>query len=168
MEKKGMYPCHVWGMENAGEAYEALRGELVKDYGEETCLGDGTVLHDNYMWDEGGRCLVRCKECGGLVLRQASEYHSFSDDDGDGYYRDWVPVSSVEEADLLNLLWDVLEMENHPFRGLRKNNSRLSWTGGEEPRPYDPEELKRMIRAKYSEVNREALEEKMGKVGEGE
>ena len=165
MKKEGRYPCHVWGMADPKEAYEAFRGETVKDYGEDTYLEGGTVLHGNCMWDEGGRRLVRCLDCGGLVICQSSEFHSFSDD-GDGYYRDWIPVSSVEEADLLNILWGALEMESYPFRHLRKNNGVYAWTKGEEPRPYDPGELREMIRAKYPEAGREALEKLIGEAGE--
>ena len=166
MKKAERYPCHIWGMADAGEAYGAFRGDLVKDYGEDTCLGDGTLLHENYMWDEGGRCLLRCRDCGGLVLRQSSEFHSSFGDDGDGYYKDWIPVSSAREADLLNILWEALEAESCPFRCLRKNNSRVSWTGGGEPQPCDPEELERRIREKYPEADQEALEEMIRKAGE--
>ena len=40
------------------------------------------------------------KDCGGYILVQRSEYHSFSDDP-DSYYTDLFPVSSPEEADEL-------------------------------------------------------------------
>ena len=151
------YPCHFWETEDAEKAKEAFKGTLVRDYGEYTALEDGTVLHYNYMWDDGTRFLVRCDECGGLVIMQRSEYHSCFDD-GDDYYRDWIPVSSVEEADLLNILRDGLELEGYPFRHLRGNNFEYFWTRSGAPEPYDPEELKEKIRRKYSWLKPEQKE----------
>ena len=163
------FPCHLWEMEDANAARKGFRGTLVREYGEETTLEDGTVLHDNYVWDEGDRYLVRCKECGGLVMAQKSEFHSFSDDDD--YYSDYIPIASVEEADLLNLLWYALDLEGYPYRGLRGNNFQYFWKAGEEPRPYDTEKLKAEIRKKYAKLppaQKEMLEKMMADAGKEE
>lgn len=143
-----MYPCHIFGIADAAKAYEEFQGEMVRDYGENVCRPDGSVLHWNYMWDDGRRYLVRCKKCGGLLMMQDSEYHSMSDSP-DGYYSDWLPVASEEEGDLLNILLDVMEFENYPCSHLRENNGSFFWTGGKGPRSNDPEDLKRKIRERY-------------------
>ena len=111
--KEPRFPCHIYEIADAKEVYDSFRGELVKEYGDNVTLDDGTVLHENYMWDDGRRSLVRCKECGGLVIVQSSEYHSFLDSP-DGYYRDWIPAASEEEADLLSILFDATELEVFP------------------------------------------------------
>ena len=149
-KKETCFPCHIYGIRDAKEAYNSFKGEMVRDYGESTGLEDGTVLRYNHMWDDGGRFLSRCEICGGLMLFQKSEFHSFSDGDDD-YYSDVIPVASVEEADLLNILWGPMELESYPYRSLRGNNFRYHWKAGEEPCPYDPDELKEKIRAKYAD-----------------
>ncbi len=149
MEKKmNRYPCHIYEIPEGKDAIAALKVERVKDYGDCVHLDDGTVLHWNYTWDDGGRMLLRCRECGALLLLQSSEYHSFSDSP-DGYYSDWIPAATEEEADLLNILLDVLELEDYPCRHLRSNNFSYFWTEGEDPQPQDPEDLKRQILEKY-------------------
>ena len=163
---KGCFPCHIWGIEDAVKAKDAFRGTAIRIYGDETELEDGTVLHMNYMWDDGSRRLLRCSQCGGLVIRQRSEFHGGLDDDAD--YLDWIPVASEEEADLLNILWGPLELEGYPFRLLRANDYRYFWTEAGEPVPYDPEELKEKIREKYSGLKpeqKEMLENLIRKAG---
>ena len=94
-EKMG-YPCVGFEMEYVRDAVDHFRGnlELVKDYG--GCCGDN-LLHE---WDDGRRVLFRCKACGGYILKQYSEYHSFSGDDSATAY--YFPVSGPEEAAELN------------------------------------------------------------------
>ncbi len=142
--------CHIYGIEDADEAYKQWEVEFVKGYGDETKLEDGTLLHDNYECDEGHRGLLRCKSCGGLLLFQASTYISMSDGP-DGHYEDVIPVWSEEEADLLNILLGPREFADHPFRHLRVNNHKCFWTRGEQPRPMDIAELKRAIAEKYKD-----------------
>lgn len=163
--KEPRFPCHIYDIEDANEAYDSFRGELVKEYGDDVSLDDGTVLHGNYMWDDGSRSLVRCKKCGGLLIMQSSEYHSFSDSP-DGYYKDWIPVASEEEADLLNILLGAMEMENVPCRHIRRNNGEVFWTNDKEPERYDPEDLIRAIREKYSDADPEQLDNLIGDVEE--
>ena len=157
-EKKieGRFPCHVWEMEDAGEAHKSFRGKMVRDYDEYTDLEDGTVLHWNYMWDEGNRYLVRCNECGGLKMVQRSEFHAFEDDDD--YYSDEIPIASVEEGDLLNILWGPLDLEGYPYRSIRGNNFQYFWKAGKEPKPYDTEKLRKEIREKYKDLSPEKKE----------
>ena len=154
---KTRYPCHIWEIADAKEAYDSFRGELIREYGEDVSLDDGKVLHWNYMWDDGWRSLVRCRKCGGLLIMQSSEYHSFSDSP-DGYYKDWIPAASEEEADLLNILLGAVEMENVSCRHIRGNNGDIFWKRGKEPGAYDPEELVRQIRKKYKDADPELLD----------
>jgi len=151
------FPCHIYEIADAVEAYASFRGELIKEYGDNVTLSDGTVLHWNYMWDDGSRYLVRCKKCGGLLIMQSSEYHSFSDSP-DGYYKDWIPAASVKEADLLNILLGAMEMENVPCRHIRRNNDDVFWTEGKEPEAYDPDELAQAIKKTYPDADPELLD----------
>nr|MCR4876205.1 hypothetical protein [Clostridiales bacterium] len=155
--KTPCYPCHIYEMADAKEAYESFEAERIKEYGDDVSLEDGTVLHQNYMWDDGGRTLVRCKKCGGLLIVQSSLYESFSDSP-DGRYTDWIPAASEEEADLLNILYGARDMEDFPCRHLRRNNHDLFWTDGREPEACDPEDLIRAIREEYSGADPEQME----------
>ena len=156
--KASRFPCHIYDIADAKEAHNSFRGELVKEYGDNVSLKNGKVLHWNYMWDDGSRSLVRCRDCGGLLIKQDSEIHSFTDAP-DGFFQDWIPVASEEEADLLNILLTNLEMESVPCRHLRGNNRYFFWTKNKEPEPHDPEELIRRIREKYPDAASELLED---------
>ena len=92
-----------------------------------TDYGDTCNKHPLYTWDDGHRTLVRCKNCGGYILVQRSEYHSFTDDP-DSYYTDLFPVSSPEEADELNRKYDGFAIERK-FKGryLAETNNRICW-----------------------------------------
>ncbi len=156
-KKATRFPCHIYGIEDAKEVYDTFQASPLKYYGDDVSLEDGTVLHDNYAWDDGRRTLVRCKKCRGLMIRQSSVYESFSDAP-DGYYEDWIPVASEKEADLLNILLGAGDLEDYPCRHLRKNNRNFFWTKGNEPEANDPEELIRQIREKYAGLNPALLE----------
>ena len=89
-------------------------------------------------------------------------------DDPDLYYRDCIPVATVEEADLLNILWDEEELKKKSCRHLQRNDMRRLWTGGMKPVSNDPEKLKKRIRMKYSTLNpeqKEMLEKLMAEAG---
>ena len=166
------YPCHIWEIEDAKAAYDAVSHSCVREYGSACELEDGTFLHLNYPdWhDEGGRILTRCKGCGCLMLIQHSmlEASLMFFDEPNEYHWDYVPVATAEEADLLNLLWDGGELRECPVRHLRRDDVRYYWTEGKQPVPYDPEELKEKIREKYSGLSpeqKEMLEEKMRNAG---
>lgn len=163
LENAACYPCHIYGIRDAKDAEkENLNVERVRDYGARTKLEDGTVLHDNWpAWhDEGGRYLLRCTVCGALRLMQCSMAECpFGDwDEPDEYYRDYVPVATVEEADLLNILWDEKELKQYPFRRFSRHDFSRGWTEGEEPCPYDAEELRKRIREKYAGLKKEQKE----------
>jgi hypothetical protein len=90
--------CVGFDLPTAVEAHKHFHGMLEElwDYGDKC---NENVLH---TWDDGGRKLCRCHDCGGLVLVQKSEYHGQENDD---YYTDYFPVDSVQEAEQLNELY---------------------------------------------------------------
>ena len=148
--------------DSARPAEDSFKTEFIKDYGDTVCLPDGTKLHDNidgeynnYIDPFGGRTLVRCSQCGALMLRQSTcDPNPF---DGFEYLDDWIPVASETEADLLNILLSGQEFTAYPFRHYRRVDRRGGWTEGEAPRPGDPEELIRLIREKYAHADEEQL-----------
>lgn len=163
---EGRFPCHVWEMEDAEKAGNDLALAEVKSYGTCLNLGNRLKLHDNYDPDDsyGIRRLYRCRKCGGLVIEQVSmDAYDFDEPDIDRYY---IPVSSVQEADLLNILEG--NVMGTPFRRLYSYTCRSTsykWLKGEEPVPYDIEALKEKIREKYADLDPEGkalLEKKMG------
>ena len=165
-----LYPCHLYGIEDAKEAYEAIDAERIRNYGECVSLEDGTLLHHNFpsSHDEGGRYLTRCNVCGGLMLVQSSSEDCPYWDDPDLFYRDCIPVATIEEADLLNILWDETELKEKSCRHLQRDDMRKLWTEGKDPVPYNPDELKEKIREKYSllsKIKKEMLEKLIGEVG---
>ena len=80
-------------------------------------------------------------------------------DEPDEYYRDCIPVETVEEADLLNILLGAAEMENVPCRHIRGNNGDVFWTGDKEPEAYDPDELVQAIKKAYPDADPELLDD---------
>ena len=118
-----MIKCDAFDMQNPNEALKHIRDnwEVVEDYGSEL------YNHHLYVFDDGGRILGRCKKCEQLILLQSSEFHSFSDD-GDSYYSDYFPVSSIEEAEKLNELYDGHQIESKfKDKWLCKTNSYSIW-----------------------------------------
>ena len=118
--------CIGFDLEDAGEAFGHFSGqlEIVENYGDR-CAG-----HFLHTWDDGCRILYRCKACGGYVLEQRSEFHSFSDNSSDGYYKDYFPVSGPEEAEELNERYSGFEIERE-FEGrylLRNNLGAPHWS----------------------------------------
>lgn len=96
--------CMGFDLPTAAEAYEHFHGLLEElwDYGDK--------CNENYLhtWDDGGRKLCLCHDCGGLVLVQKSEYHGQENDD---YYTDYFPVDSVQEAEQMNYLYSGYDLE---------------------------------------------------------
>ena len=90
--------CVGFDLPTAADAFEHFNGMLEElwDYGD---MCNGRCLH---TWDDGGRKLFLCHDCGGLVLVQNSEYHGQENDD---YYTDYFPVDSAQEAERLNELY---------------------------------------------------------------
>ena len=129
------HPCIGFKEGRAIDAFEHFRGNLetVEDY------GDRCGEHFLHTWDDGRRILLRCKACGGYVLLQKSEFHSFSDDDS--YYNDYFPVSGPEEAAELNRKYDGFGIESK-FPGryiIRDNLMAPHWSEGETFDPSSPE-----------------------------
>ena len=119
-----MKACIAFEMENPREAADHLyQYEVVKDY------GDSAYGHNLHTWDDGNRILARCPKCGGYMLIQDSEFHSFSDAD-DSYYRDFFPVSGNEEAEELNRKYNGFELEDSGIRYLIWDSpwSRPHWS----------------------------------------
>lgn len=112
--------CEAFGMQDAAEAKKHMEYRILTDYGD---CANGRRLH---TWDEGRRMLAVCKNCGGYILIQESEYHGV---ESDGYYVDWFPVSSSEEAEMLNRRYDGFAIETEfPARYLCMTNLRVHWS----------------------------------------
>lgn len=169
-ENKRVIPhcrCCVYDLE-AEELYRNFRLQRIKSYGDSVTLEDGTVLyrkeHDETLFSETNeRTLRRCLKCGALFL---DDYHYESD-----MYDSWssscqYPVFSEEEADLVNILMDGKENGLPDFRRPYQYGWSYGWTGKEDPRPLDAEELKEMIRKKYAAADPKLLENLIRKAGQ--
>ena len=108
-------PCVAFEMEDANKALQHMDREVIEKYGRK-CNG-----HFLFTWDDGERILYRCKACGGFILAQFSEFHSFNDDDK--YYDDFFPVSGPEEAEEINNRYDGWQIEeSFPKRWLIRDS----------------------------------------------
>ena len=118
------HPCIGFGMERAEDAYEHFDLEIIEDY------GDKCERHYLHTWDDGCRSLMRCRACGGYVLLQRSEFHSFSGHDS--YYKDFFPVSGPNEAKELNGKFNGFEIEEKfPGRYIKQDNlAAPQWSRG--------------------------------------
>ena len=115
-------PCEGLFYSDPKEAYKHIKYTVVTNYGKYQ------YGHSLFTWDDGGRVLAKCSRCGGYILIQSSEYHSFTDEP-DGYYTDYFPVSSPGEADDLNRRYDGFEIEfEFKERYLMETNGELSWS----------------------------------------
>lgn len=120
MNKKDM--CCVFGKRDPQIALNELHFDIVKAYGDK--CGD-VVLH---TWDEGQRDLVRCRDCGKLLLRQFSEFHG----EEDSCYVDFFPVENKEDAESLNKQYNGFQIEvylQRPF--LSETNDKAAWLNKE-------------------------------------
>lgn len=114
------YPCEAFRIKDPNKAIKHIKYEVVENY------GDTAYGHPLYVWDDGYRLLGRCKNCGGYVLVQSSQFTGFDGDDG--YYEDYYPVSGPEEADELNKKYSGFELEmNFPRRFLKWTNGIVAW-----------------------------------------
>lgn len=115
-----MAKCIAFQMAEAKDAFDHMVLESVCNY------GSHAYGHSLHTWDEGERILCRCKNCGGYVLIQMSEFHSFSGNDS--YYSDYFPVESEAEADELNRKYGGFEIESK-FEGryLIRDGSKPHW-----------------------------------------
>lgn len=115
-----MSGCIGLKMKDVLDAWNHMNCEVIKDYGS---YAYGHYLH---TFDEGKRILVKCRNCGGYILIQSSEFHGMEDDD---YYTDYFPADSPEQAEELNRMYDGFEIERK-FRGryLMRTNLYLHWS----------------------------------------
>lgn len=119
-----MAKCIGFQLENVIEAFQHMEYEVIHDY------GDHAYGHYLYAWDEGKRLLGKCKKCGGYILIQKSEFHSFMGDDS--YYTDYFPVDSEQEADKLNKKYDGYELEKKfPGKYMIRDGFQIGWMKGE-------------------------------------
>ncbi len=162
--------CCIYDMDDAHAVDQSFREVTVKEYGDSVCLSDGTKLHDNldgeygnYTAPVGRRELVRCRKCGALLIHQ----HTCDPNiyDGFEFLDDWIPVASVQEADLLNILLSGQEFTAYSFRHFRQVNLHGRWSEGKEPCPNDPDDLIQMIMDKYTGVDPALLAELIRETG---
>ena len=112
------YPCVGFSMEDAEKAYEHMDKELVKDYG---YICGKNILH---TWDDGHRALLRCKNCGGYILFQFSEFHGMDDD---CYYVDYFPVTGPKEAQEINEKYNGENVEEEFRQRWMIDDGRPQW-----------------------------------------
>ncbi len=114
--------CEAYDMENASDAWKHMELYTVRSY------GSHAYGHSLHTWDWGERLLCRCRNCGGYLLVQHSEFHSFTDA-GDSYYSDYFFLDGPEEADGLNREFDGFQIENqYRKRYLCNTNGRIHWS----------------------------------------
>ncbi len=114
-----MSACIVFDIQNPNEAYNHMDLAPIIQYGK------SAYNHPLHVWDDGERYLCKCKNCGGYVLVQESEYHGIDDDD---YYIDYIKVENPEEADEINKKYSgsTLEIESG-IKYLAKTGNSLVW-----------------------------------------
>jgi len=121
--KREDYMCCIFSERDAKTANGKFDWTMVREYGSR-CAG-----HALHTWDWGERFLVKCKNCGKLLLIQDSEYHGISYTD-DSDYRDIYPVKSEEEAETLNREYDGFSLERDlKRRALYIWNGEPFWHG---------------------------------------
>lgn len=113
-------PCVAFEMDNLEDALNHMKYEVVEEYGDKC---NRNWLH---TWDDGKRFLAKCKNCGGYILVQMSEFHSFSGNNS--YYTDFFPVSGSSEAKKLNKLYGGFEIEQKfPKKYIMETNGTYAW-----------------------------------------
>ena len=120
-----MKPCCIFSHIDASTAISHFGYELIKDLGKTVCNSDGTIKPFIYVWDEGGRKIIRCKNCGAIFLYQWSEFHN-NYGDQDSYYDNFFLVKNLAEAELLNKKYSGFALETN-YKGLTLWNSNDVW-----------------------------------------
>lgn len=113
-----IYPeknCCVFDVLPAADAYRAFKCKVLVEYGDCYRDSNGNVRHYLHTWDDGYRSLVQCVKCGALFLFQSSEYHG---SESDGYYSDYFPVVSAENAEAINAAYDGFKLERK-YKGIK-------------------------------------------------
>ena len=97
--------CRAFRMDDPKEAAKHIEQnwEHMEGY------GDSRYGNELYVWDDGGRSLGRCRECGAFILRQYSSYHGM---ESDGHYTDFFPVVDAAEDVVLDEV--IAAMESKP------------------------------------------------------
>lgn len=112
--------CIAFDLENPIEIEKHMGYDIIKDY------GDTAYGHNLHTWDDGKRLLAKCRNCGGFILIQRSEFHGFEDD---AYYRDFFPVEDEKEAEELNRCYDGFGLEkNSGIRYLIADYGSYRWS----------------------------------------
>ena len=120
-----MKPCCIFSYADASTAIKHFDYDVIRDLGKEVYNDDGTIKHYNYMWDTGGRIVVRCKKCSAIFLYQWSEFHT-NYGGQDSYYDNYFLVKNLDEAVLFNNKYSGFELETN-FKALRLWNSDDVW-----------------------------------------
>lgn len=128
-----IYPekrCCIFNEQTAADAYRILRCNTLAEYRDRYRDPNGHVQHYLHTWDDGYRSLLQCVKCGALFLVQSSEYHG---SESDGYYTDFFPVVSAENAEAINAAYDGFKLERQ-YKGLKLSITNLhpSWNKEEQ------------------------------------
>lgn len=120
-----MEACCIFSCDTPAKAINHFEYEVLQDLGSKVYNDDGSVRHSTFVWDTGGRKIIRCKKCNAIFLYQWSEFHdSFGDQDS--FYEDYFFVDDVNEAINLNNTYNGFELETKYTR-LRIWNSGDDW-----------------------------------------
>lgn len=92
---------------DAGD-FDALKTlEVVESYGDFSKHAETGEPLALFMWEDGGRQLLRFPEDGSLFLSQISELHEFEDAE---IIRDWFRVEDAAQAEWLNTHFNGLDL----------------------------------------------------------
>ena len=166
-QMKSQCQCCAYDLK-AEQLYRNWELQKIKSYGDGVTLEDGTVLYrkkynGELSFETNERTLCRCRKCGALFL---DDYHFESDMYDPWSSENWYPVTSEEEADLINILMDGKDTSLPDFRRPDRYDWNYKWIGKEAPGPLDAEELKDMIRKKYAAMNLKLLENLIRRAGQ--
>lgn len=121
-----MKPCCIFSYSDAEAAYKNFKKEPVKEFGKRVYNSDGSVKHYVYIWDKGGRSVIRCRNCGALFIFQWTCFYGSNGVDIE--YKDYFQVESLQEAELLNETYDGLSLETaRRFLRLIGKDDKWQW-----------------------------------------
>lgn len=119
-----MKPCCIFSYNDAETAYKNLKRELIKEFDKRVYNTDGSIKHYVYVWDKGGRSVVRCKNCGAFFIYQWTVFY-----DGRGTdieYEDYCQVETLQEAETLHQLYSGLQLPGKT-KGARMLATDYKW-----------------------------------------
>ena len=127
------FPCDNDNIADGKEARKNLKIKYIRKYDTSKLKIDTDKLYKCmkllYSAPMVDRELVRCKECGALMIYQCICDPNIYD--GFEYLEDWIPVHSEEEADRLNESLDPTDFPVYPVRHLQAIDRVLRWSSGE-------------------------------------